>query len=211
MNKINYQRRMEQLLEKLEAAERRPRLLLHACCAPCSTQCLAVLSRYFDITLYFYNPNIAPESEYRVRLEELRRLVREMPLDGPVQLVEGPYDTDRFEALARGHEQDPEPGERCRRCYALRLDAAARAAAEGGYDWFCSTLSVGRRKNAEWLNELGEQAAKRAGVPWLPSDFKKKGGADATVVYAEQYGLYRQNYCGCIYSKAEAALREKNK
>ncbi len=207
MNRINYQRQLEQLLQKLAQTGTRPRLLLHVCCAPCASHCLAYLTPYFDITLYYYNPNISPESEYSFRLSELRRLLQEMPLASPVQLVAAPYDPAPFEAVAKGHEADPEPGDRCRRCYALRLDAAARMAAQGGYDYFCTTLSVGRRKKSDWINELGQLAAQRVGVPFLPSDFKKQGGADATVVYCQQYDLYRQNYCGCIYSKQEAENR----
>lgn len=206
--KVNYQRQLDAILAQLAAAGKRPRLLLHACCAPCASYCVPYLAAAFDVTVYYYNPNIAPKEEYELRLAELRRLLAALPLPAPVSLIEAPYDPDAFARLARGREAMPEGGSRCRDCYALRLDAAAKAAADGGYDWFCTTLSISPHKNADWLNAEGQLAAARYGVPFLPSDFKKKGGYAASIQLSRQYGLYRQNYCGCVFSAAEAAARD---
>ena len=197
----NYQKQLDALIERQQREGVRPRLLLQACCAPCSSYCLAYLTAYFDITVYFYNPNIFPKEEYDFRLEELRRLLGQLPLASPVTLLEGPYDPQRFFDAARGHEQDPEPGERCRACYRLRLRQTAEAARAGGYDYFCTTLSISPHKRADWLNEIGNEVGEEAGVPFLPSDFKKKGGYAASIQYSRAYDLYRQNYCGCVYSK----------
>lgn len=207
--KPNYSLELEKLMRQLAAEGRRPRLLIQACCAPCSSYCLPYLSEQFDVTAYFYNPNIAPESEYRARLEELRRLLAEMPLPAPVALEEGPYDPQAFLFIARGHETDPEPGERCRLCYELRLRATAKAAAAGGYDYFCTTLSISPHKKADWINEIGQRIASEEGVAFLPSDFKKKGGYAESIRLSREYGLYRQDYCGCAFSAAEAKKRRE--
>ena len=204
---MNAQQQLDQTLAALSPSER-PTLLLHACCAPCSSYVLEYLSRYFRITLFFYNPNIAPEKEYRFRLDELRRLVREMGLSGDVSVLEGNYDPNRFQALARGLETLPEGGARCSDCYRLRLRETARVAAEGGFDYICTTLSISPYKNAAWLNAIGTEEAEAHGVRYLVSDFKKKNGYKRSCELSEQYGLYRQDYCGCVYSKA---AREKQK
>ena len=204
---MNAQQILDQTLAALPQGER-PTLLLHACCAPCSSYVLEYLSRYFHITLFFYNPNIAPEEEYRFRLDELRRLVREMGLEGDVSVLEGNYEPERFGALAKGLEALPEGGSRCALCYRLRLSEAARVAAEGGFDYFCTTLSISPYKNAAWLNEIGQEEGARYGVRYLVSDFKKKNGYKRSCELSEQYGLYRQDYCGCVYSK-EARERQK--
>lgn len=198
----NLQTEMEALLQTLKEQGRRPRLLLHACCAPCSSYCVPAVCGAFDTTVYFYNPNIAPEEEYRFRLQELRRLLGVLPLPAPVALQEGPYDPQRFADIARGHEADPEPGERCRLCYTLRLRATAQAAATGGYEWFGTTLSVSPHKKADWLYEIGCREGQAAGVKFLPSDFKKKGGYAQSIQLSKKYDLYRQDYCGCVYSAA---------
>ena len=203
----NYQKQLDTLLLALAAEKKRPRLLIQACCAPCSSYCLSYLCEAFDTTAYFYNPNISPRREYAFRLEELRRLLTQLPLKAPVALLEGPYEPEKFAAIACGHEDDPEPGERCRRCYELRLRATARAAAAGGYDYFCTTLSISPHKNAQWLNEIGRRVGGEEGVPFLPSDFKKKGGYAQSIAYSREYQLYRQDYCGCVYSAAAAARR----
>ncbi len=207
--KPNYSLELEKLMKQLHAEGRRPRLLIQACCAPCSSYCLPYLCENFDVTAYFYNPNIAPESEYRARLEELRRLLAQMPLPAPVALEEGPYDPQAFLAIAKGHETDPEPGERCRRCYELRLRATAKAAAAGGYDYFCTTLSISPHKKADWINEIGQRIAAEEGVAFLPSDFKKKGGYAESIRLSREYDLYRQDYCGCAFSAAEARKRRE--
>ena len=204
---MNAQQQLDQTLAALSPSER-PTLLLHACCAPCSSYVLEYLSRYFRITLFFYNSNIAPEKEYRFRLDELRRLVREMGLSDDVSVLEGNYDPDRFQALARGLETLPEGGARCSDCYRLRLRETARVAAERGFDYICTTLSISPYKNAAWLNAIGTEEAEAHGVRYLVSDFKKKNGYKRSCELSEQYGLYRQDYCGCIYSKA---ARERQK
>ena len=186
----------------------RPTLLLHACCAPCSSYVLEYLAKHFRITLFFYNPNISPEEEYRARLDELYRLTREMGLSKDVSILEGNYDPDRFSALASGLETLPEGGARCSLCYRLRLSETARVAAERGFDYICTTLSISPYKNAAWLNEIGCEEAQKHGVKYLVSDFKKKNGYKRSCELSEQYGLYRQDFCGCVYSKS---AREKQK
>ena len=200
MPKQNYQKVLDGILQQLVLEGRRPRLLLHSCCAPCSSYVMEYLSRYFSITVFYYNPNIYPEEEYRVRVGEQQRLIREMELSSPVEFLEGDYDPERFFETARGYEDCPEGGERCFRCYELRLMEAARAAKEGGFDYFTTTLSISPLKNAEKLNEIGLLAGREAGVPYLVSDFKKRDGYKRSLELSREYGLYRQNYCGCVFS-----------
>lgn len=199
----NYQLALDRLLQEIPAGKK-PRLLLHACCAPCSSYVLEYLSSYFAITLYYYNPNISPQEEYEKRVREVQRLLRELPEAGGVRFSEGPYDPERFAAIARGLEDLPEGCERCFRCYRLRLSQAAEAAKAGGFDYFCTTLSISPYKNAQKLNTIGEELAAAYGVAWLPSDFKKRGGYQRSIALSHTYGLYRQNYCGCIYSATQA-------
>ena len=206
----NYQRTLDRELEKITAAGIRPRLLLHACCAPCSSYVLEYLSRYFAITALYYNPNISPAEEFRHRSEELQRLIREMPLSAPVEFVEGTYDPDRFFAMAKGLEALPEGGERCFRCYRLRLEEAAQVAVSGRFDYFTTTLSISPLKNAEKLNAIGRELSAQYGVPYLYSDFKKREGYKRSCALSAEYHLYRQNYCGCVYSKREAEQRENS-
>lgn len=211
MNKRNYQRELDQLLEHTQKEEKVPCLFLHSCCAPCSSYVLEYLSQYFEITVFFYNPNISLEEEYRKRVAEIRRLVAEMSFTHPVHIMEGTYDPQIFYEMARGLEKIPEGGERCFKCYRLRMEEAAKLAKEGNYDYFTTTLSISPLKNAEKINEIGEALAEIYGVKHLPSDFKKKNGYKRSCELSEIYGLYRQNYCGCIYSKLEAEEREKAK
>ncbi|MBO5938182.1 MAG: epoxyqueuosine reductase QueH [Clostridia bacterium] len=199
--KQNYQAMLDEILASECSSERRPTLLLHACCAPCSSYVLEYLAPYFDITIFFYNPNISPAEEHRVREEELRRLVREMGLSDRVTILCGEYAPERFEALAAGREDLPEGGARCRDCYRLRLSESARVAAEGGFDYFTTTLSISPYKNADWLYEIGCAEGKTHGVRYLPSDFKKKNGYKRSCELSAEYRLYRQDYCGCVYSK----------
>ncbi len=206
--KENYQKRLDQIIEALQAKGEVPRLLLHSCCAPCSSYVLEYLSQYFEIIVYYYNPNIYPESEYQERVKEQQRLIQEMSQRGtvlghPVRFLAGRYDPACFYEAAKGHEQDKEGGERCFRCYELRLrDAAVRAAAEG-CDYFTTTLSISPLKNAQKLNEIGLRLAETYGVAYLVSDFKKKNGYKRSVELSQEYGLYRQDYCGCVFSQAE--------
>ena len=204
MNKRNYQKELDVLLAHLEQETLRPKLLLHACCAPCSSYVLEYLSRYFSIVLFYYNPNISPQQEYEKRVAEVRRLLQEMPLAGPVTLTLGDYEPERFFDLAKGHEAEPEGGDRCTLCYRLRLTEAAQAAKDLACDYFTTTLSISPYKNAEKLNTIGAELAKEYGVPYLFSDFKKRNGYKRSIELSREYHLYRQNYCGCVYSRAAA-------
>ncbi len=200
MEKPNYQKELDGLLAQLASQGHTPSLLLHACCAPCSSYVLEYLSPYFKITVFAYNPNISPQKEYRARLYEQLRLIREMPTKNPVEFLEGTYAPADFYNLAQGMEGLPEGGERCFACYRLRLEETARRASEGGFDYFASTLSLSPYKNAQKLNEIGQALAESYQVAWLPNDFKKKNGYRRSVELSRQYGLYRQDYCGCVYS-----------
>lgn len=205
MNTRNYQKELDEIIAGLKQP---PTLLLHACCAPCSSYVLEYLSKHFLITLFFYNPNITIPEEYRRRLEEVKRLVSLLPVQNPVRLIEGEYNPQEFLALAEGLEQEREGGSRCASCYELRLSKTAQLAAEMGFDYFTTTLSISPYKNAVKLNEIGERLAAIYGVKHLPSDFKKRGGYKRSVELSAQYGLYRQNFCGCIYSKAASERAE---
>ena len=178
-----------------------PKLLLHSCCAPCSSYVLEYLSPYFHIYDFYYNPNISPKREYEERKEELIRLIEKMSLQNEVVFLEGIYEPEKFFEMAKGLEQLPEGGERCFKCYEMRLRESAKIAKEQGADYFATTLTISPLKNAQKLNELGESIAKEYGVAYLPSDFKKKNGYKRSVELSTQYELYRQNYCGCIFSK----------
>lgn len=202
-NKVNYQHLLDRTLSMLAGNGKIPSLLLHSCCAPCSSYVLEYLSQFFDITIFYYNPNISPQAEYDKRVAEIKRLAGQMPLPRPVRLLFGKYEPERFFGMARGLETVPEGGERCFACYRLRLLETARAAAEGGFDYFTTTLSISPLKNAEKLNEIGQELSGEYGVAYLYSDFKKKNGYRRSVELSREYGLYRQDYCGCIYSKAE--------
>ena len=201
MNQRNYQRELETIIAECEKESRVPRLLLHSCCAPCSSYVLEYLSRYFSITVFYYNPNIFPPQEYETRVREQKRLVAELPALHPVTFQAGPYDPDRFYQAVKGYEQAPEGGERCVQCFLLRLKEAAKAAREGGYDYFTTTLTISPLKNAAKLNEIGEEAGALFGVRHLPSDFKKKNGYKRSIELSRAYGLYRQDYCRCVFSR----------
>lgn len=199
--KINYQLAMEQELKRL--AGRRPRLLLHSCCAPCSSAVLERLTESFEISVFYYNPNIAPEAEFLRRMEEQARLIERLPHAGSIQLIRGEYDFKAFEALSKGLEKAPEGGERCTRCFRLRLGKTAQQAVEGGFDYFTTTLSISPLKDAQRLNAIGAEFAQQFGVLYLFSDFKKKNGYKRSCELSAEYGLYRQDYCGCVYSRLE--------
>ena len=207
----NYQLKLDKELERITADGRVPRLLLHVCCAPCSSYVLEYLSRYFDITVCFYNPNISPKSEYDYRAQELTRLTREMPLPRPVLCRIADYDPAAFAAIAKGLENEPEGGERCTAWYRLRLTETAKIAASEGFDYFTTTLSISPLKDAVRLNSIGGELSQKYGVPYLYSDFKKREGYKRSIQLSAKYDLYRQDYCGCAFSKAEAARRKENK
>lgn len=200
VRKINYQKELDQVLKTLQEEGRVPRLLLHSCCAPCSSYVLEYLSEYFEITVFYYNPNIYPEEEYYKRTKEQQMLIGKLNPAHPISYMEGPYDQERFYRMASGLEQEKEGGQRCFRCYALRLREAAEQAAEGDFDYFTTTLSISPLKNAQKLNQIGIALGKELGVPYLVSDFKKKNGYKRSVELSREYGLYRQDYCGCQFS-----------
>ena len=200
----NYQKELEQQINKQQKLGEMPKLLLHSCCAPCSSYVLEYLSPYFHIYDFYYNPNISPKREYEERKEELIRLIEEMELQERVTFLEGTYEPEKFFEMAKGLEQLPEGQERCFRCYEMRLRESAKKAKEQGADYFATTLTISPLKNAQKLNEIGEAIAKEYGVAYLPSDFKKKNGYKRSVELSTQYDLYRQNYCGCIFSKMQA-------
>ena len=179
--------------------DKRRKLALHSCCAPCSSYVLEFLSEYFDVTVFFYNPNIHPQSEYEHRLSEQRRLCEL----SDIPIVECRYDTQSFFDAVRGLEKEPEGGERCKKCFELRLDNTAYLAKAAGFELFTATLTVSPHKNACIINEAGVAAARRHGIEWLPCDFKKRGGYQRSIELSRQYGLYRQDYCGCIFSKRD--------
>ncbi len=198
--KLNYQKMLDEKIEEIKRQHIKPTLLLHACCAPCSSAVLEYLREHFNITLFFYNPNISPESEFNYRLEELKRLIVEMNLSN-IEIVVPAYNNEEFEELAKGLENLPEGDKRCKKCYRLRLARTAEYAKEKGFDYFTTTLSVSPYKNAQLLNEIGAELEKEFGVSYLYSDFKKKEGYKRSCELSKKYNLYRQNYCGCIYSK----------
>lgn len=231
MNKRNYSKELEKRIDEFQREDRYPRLLLHACCAPCSSYCLEYLREYFDITVFFYNPNITEEKEYRKRVEEEKRLISEYNRQieekcfedmhstdnaRKINILEGHYDPKEFYDAARGLEDCKEGGERCRKCFELRLNETAKIAASEGFDYFTTTLTISPLKNAEVLNEVGEQAAayinKETGadvISFLPSDFKKKEGYKRSIELSAKFGLYRQDFCGCSFSKAERERHNK--
>ncbi len=203
MNQRNYQKELDKLIEELTEQKRVPRLLLHSCCAPCSSYVLEYLSQYFEIEVYFYNPNIYPPQEYLRRAKEQERLINELKPVHPITLQTGAYEPDEFYRIVSGLEDEPEGGERCFKCYQLRLQEAVKIAAAGRFDYFTTTLSISPIKNADKLNEIGEKLAKEYHVAYLPSDFKKKNGFKRSIELSEEHNLYRQNYCGCVYSQRE--------
>ena len=210
MKNQNYSLILEKTISDIQESNKKSSLLLHACCAPCSSYVLEYLSHFFDITLFFFNPNISPQSEYEFRQKELSRLVSEMPLLSSVKILSGRYCPQEFYDMAKGLEALSEGGARCFGCYRLRLAETADVAAKEGFDYFTTTLSISPYKNAEWLNSIGEEEGKRVNVSYLFSDFKKKNGYKRSCELSDIYGLYRQDYCGCEFSKL-AANNRKNK
>lgn len=208
MQKKNYQKELEKLLMHLEQEKKIPSLLLHSCCAPCSSYVLEYLSSYFKITVFYYNPNISPAEEFDKRAKEQKELLRCMPFKYQVDYMIGNYEPERFYKMAEGMEDLPEGGKRCFSCYELRLREAADIAKQHGYDYFTTTLSISPLKNAEKLNEIGGKMAAEYGVDYLYSDFKKKEGYKRSIELSREYNLYRQDYCGCIFSKRTCLLTQ---
>lgn len=197
MEKKNFQIETDKITAAL--GESKPSLLLHSCCGPCSSYVLEYLTRFFDITLLFYGPNIQPREEYDLRLEHQRKVTEHIP----VKIMECDYDGEDFDRAVVGLESEPEGGARCTECFRLRIERTAALAAEHGFEWYCTTLSVSPHKDAQRINALGQELGERYGVKWLPSDFKKRGGYQRSIVLSKEMGLYRQEYCGCAYSLAE--------
>ena len=217
-NKRNYSKELEGKIERFQNEGRVPSLLLHACCAPCSSYCLEYLRQFFDITVFYYNPNIMREEEYRKRVEEEKHLIAEynrqvesgdfegMNSDSSARIInvmEGDYIVADYLNAIRGFEDCPEGGDRCTKCFELRLEEAARVASENGFDYFTTTLTISPLKDAERLNRIGEEMGEKYAVAWLPSDFKKKEGYKRSIELSHKFGLYRQDFCGCEFSKRD--------
>lgn len=197
---MNYQKELDKLIDTLKKTNQVPRLLLHSCCAPCSSYVLEYLSDYFEITVFYYNPNIFPESEYTKRILEQQMLIQDMKFRHPVSFIAGNYEKEKFYEMAKGMEHMREGGERCLKCYELRLHEAAKLAKENGFDYFTTTLSISPLKNADRLCEIGMKLQERYNVKYLQSDFKKKNGYKRSIELSKEFGLYRQDYCGCQFS-----------
>lgn len=200
-NQRNFQKELDKFVLKLQEEKEVPTILLHSCCAPCSSHCIEYLSQYFRVTVFYYNPNISYEEEYRKRVEEEKRFIKEFPTKYPVEFIEGDYDTSKFYDMAKGLEKCPEGGERCFKCYELRLRETAKLAKEKGFDYFTTTLSISPLKSSLKLNEIGLKLEEEYGMKYLLSDFKKKNGYKRSIELSKEYNLYRQNFCGCVYSR----------
>lgn len=209
MNKINYQKELDKVIEQIKREDITPSLLLHSCCAPCSSYTLEYLSDYFSITVLYYNPNITKSEEYEKRKAEQKRLISSMPAKNKISFLDCDYQPKEFFDIAKGYENCREGGERCFRCYRLRLEKTASLAKENGFDYFCTTLSISPLKNAQKINEIGLEIEKEQGVKWLVSDFKKREGYKRSIELSVKYDLYRQNYCGCVYSKTVQSSDEE--
>lgn len=207
MNKINYHRQLEDIVSRLDPGSPKPTLLLHVCCAPCSTSCLEYLTKHFDVTVFFYNPNLFPPEEYDLRLSEEKRLIEEMGI--PVEVITRDFNPQEFYDAVKGLEREPEGGKRCEKCFRLRLHETAREAEARGFDYYTTSLTISPMKDAQLLNQIGMEKAGESA--WLPSDFKKKNGYLRSTQMSAEHNLYRQNYCGCVFSKKEAEEREKAK
>ena len=209
--KDNFQKKTDEYISEMQERGERRRLLLHSCCAPCSSYCLEYLRRYFDITDFFFNPNITNVTEYEKRAAELEKIISEYNKNGSgtIEYIAGRYAPEEFMSAVKGLENEPEGGLRCVKCFRLRLYETARYAAENGFGCFTTTLTISPLKNASVLNYLGQEAAEKFGVHFLPSDFKKRGGYQRSIELSHEYGLYRQDYCGCVFSKKESEKRKR--
>ena len=198
--KTNYNILMKDIIAKIEEGKV-PSILLHSCCGPCSTEVISRLTPYFNVTILYYNPNIEPKSEYEKRKQEQIRFINEFKPINKLDYMDCDYDNESFLEMAKGLETEPEGGTRCHRCYELRLNKTAQLAKENGYDYFCTTLTVSPYKNSEVINQIGENIANKLDIKYLYSDFKKEDGYKKSIEYSKQYKLYRQNYCGCHFSR----------
>lgn len=200
VEKINYDRKMWEIIAKQVEVKK---LLLHSCCAPCSSACLEKLTPYFDITILYYNPNIEPYEEYLKRKEEEIRFINEFPHHNKIDILDCDYNHDEFIKIAKGLEDEPERGKRCLKCYNLRMEYTAKKAKDLGYDYFATTLTLSPLKDSQVINSIGYAISKRIDISYLPSDFKKQNGYQRSIELSREYNLYRQNFCGCIYSKRD--------
>ncbi|MBQ8535243.1 MAG: epoxyqueuosine reductase QueH [Bacilli bacterium] len=205
---MNYDLLMEEQIKNMNEGST---LLMHACCAPCSSACLERLGNYFDISILYYNPNITDKDEYLKRVEEIKKFISGFKTKYPIKLIEGRYDPKEFFEIAKGLENEPERGKRCFKCYKLRLEETAKVASEKEFDYFCTTLTLSPYKNATWLNEIGEELNNNYNSTYLYSDFKKKNGYKRSIELSKEFDLYRQDYCGCVYSLRDELERKKNK
>ena len=206
MNRENFFRKFDKIVGQFGDAK--PGILLHSCCGPCSSSVLELLSKYFDVTVLWYNPNLYPEAEYDKRLETQKQLIDAIAENGvQAKLLVEPWRSEDYFSRIKGLENEPEEGKRCLECFKIRLEETARIASERGFEWFCTTLTVSSRKDAVAINAIGREAEAKYGVKWLPSEFKKREGNHRSIILSEKYGLYRQEYCGCVFSLVN---REKN-
>ena len=204
---MNYQKKLDEILEHVVLEKKVPKLLLHACCAPCSSYTLEYLSNYFEITVYYYNPNIHPETEYTRRINELKKFIGEYKPKNKIELVEEKYDTMEYFNQIKGLEYLGERSERCYKCYKFRMEKAAKYASNNNFDYFTTTLSISPYKNADWINEIGSMLEEKYNTKYLYADLKKRNGYKRSLELSKEYGLYRQDYCGCIYSKQEREIK----
>mgnify|MGYP004588600749 FL=1 len=209
MNRENFFRKFDKIVGQF--GDTKPGILLHSCCGPCSSSVLELLSKYFDVTVLWYNPNLYPEAEYDKRLETQKQLIDAIAQDGVhTKLLVEPWRSEDYFSRIKGLENEPEEGKRCLECFKIRLDETARIASERGFEWFCTTLTVSSRKDAVAINAIGREAEAKYGVKWLPSEFKKREGNHRSIILSEKYGLYRQEYCGCVFSLANREKHDEN-
>lgn len=209
MNRENFFRKFDKIVGQF--GDTKPGILLHSCCGPCSSSVLELLSKYFDVTALWYNPNLYPEAEYDKRLETQKQLIDAIAQDGvQAKLLVEPWRSEDYFSRIKGLENEPEEGKRCLECFKIRLDETARIASERGFEWFCTTLTVSSRKDAVAINAIGREAEAKYGVKWLPSEFKKREGNHRSIILSEKYGLYRQEYCGCVFSLANREKHDEN-
>ena len=209
MNRENFFRKFDKTVAEFEGEM--PKILLHSCCGPCSSSVLELLAKYFDVTVLWYNPNLYPEAEYEKRLDTQKQLIDAIGTDGvKASLLVEPWRSEDYFSRIKGLENEPEEGKRCLECFKIRLDETARIAAERGFEWFCTTLTVSSRKDAVAINAIGREAAAKYGVKWLPSEFRKREGNHRSIILSEKYGLYRQEYCGCVFSLANMGENDED-
>ena len=209
MNRENFFRKFDKTVEQF--GDTKPEILLHSCCGPCSSSVLELLAKYFDVTVLWYHPNLYPEAEYEKRLATQKQLIDAIGTDGvKASLLVEPWRSEDYFSRIKGLENEPEEGKRCLECFKIRLDETARIAAERGFEWFCTTLTVSSRKDAVAINAIGREAAAKYGVKWLPSEFRKREGNHRSIILSEKYGLYRQEYCGCVFSLANMGENDED-